>query len=138
MAEAGRSYCPRCGARLRRGQPLGTECDPCQRAHRDRHPELPWAGYVPQSWKAPLGDYDFGPVFREIRARTGWSQRTLGAVVELSQTQISAIERDATRLTHVRLVAGVAQGLHIPGHLLGFPDIGPPTTEPNPDPDRAP
>lgn len=132
MAESRRSYCPRCGARLRRGQPFGSECDPCQRARWDRHPGLAWAGSVPQSWKAPLADYDFGPVFRELRAQTGWSQQTLGGVIELTQAHISAIERGAARLTHVRLVAGVAQGLHLPGHLLGFPDIGP---EPHPDPD---
>ncbi|MGH3904480.1 MAG: helix-turn-helix domain-containing protein [Pseudonocardiaceae bacterium] len=125
MAEPGRSYCPRCGARLRRGQPIGTECDPCRRAHQDRHPDLPWAGYVPQSWKAPLADYDFRWLFRQVRAQTGWSQQTLGGVVDLAQAQVSAIERGTTRLIHVRLVAGVAQGMRIPGHLLGFPDYGP-------------
>ncbi|MGH3903510.1 MAG: hypothetical protein ACRDTE_04875, partial [Pseudonocardiaceae bacterium] len=43
------------------------------------------------------------------------------------------IERGTQRLTHVALVAGVAQGLHIPGHLLGFPDFAP-----QPGPERAP
>lgn len=126
----GWSYCPRCGARLRREQPTGSECDPCRRAQTHRHPDLPWAGYVPQSWKAALADYDFGAVFRRLRAETGWTQQTLGGVVGLTQPHISEIERGVSKLTHVRLVAGVAQGLHIPGHLLGFPDIGPPNTGP--------
>lgn len=59
MAEAGSSYCPRCGARLRRGRPFGKD--------------------------------------------------------------------------HVRLVAGVAQRLRIPGHLLGFPGFG---TQTNWHPDQ--
>jgi transcriptional regulator with XRE-family HTH domain len=84
--------------------------------------ELPWDGYVPQSWKAPLGAYDFGAVFREVRAQTGWSQQTLGGLVDLSQAQVSAVERGTTRLIHVRLVSSVARGLNIPGSLLGFPD----------------
>lgn len=128
------------GARLRRGQPFGTECDPCVRAQWDRQAQPGRAGYVPQSWKASLADYDFHVVFREVREQTGWSQQTLGGVVDLTQSQVSAIERGTQRLTHVRLVAGVAQGLRIPGHLLGFPDFGTETTPgPEPEgPDRRP
>ncbi|MGH3908331.1 MAG: helix-turn-helix domain-containing protein, partial [Pseudonocardiaceae bacterium] len=79
----------------------------------------------PAVLEGPLADYDFGWLFRQVRAQTGWSQQTLGGVVDLTQAQVSAIERGTTRLIHVRLVAGVAQGLRIPGHLLGFPDYGP-------------
>lgn len=118
----GRAYCPRCGARLRHGQPGSSACDPCQRARSMLHLELPCGGYIPQSWKTALAAYDFGSVFRQIRAETGWSQQTLGGVVDLAQAQISAIERGTTRLTHIRLVATVARGLHFPGPLLGFPD----------------
>jgi transcriptional regulator with XRE-family HTH domain len=84
--------------------------------------ELPWGEYVPRSWKTALGTYDFGTVFREVRAHTGWSQQTLGGLVDLTQAQISAIERGTTKLVHVRLVSSVARGLNIPGSLLGFPD----------------
>jgi DNA-binding XRE family transcriptional regulator len=127
------SYCPRCGARLRRGQPTGSTCDPCRRARTHRHPDLPWAGYVPQSWKAALAEYDFGTLFRQLRAETGWTQQTLGGVVGLTQAQISAIERGEHRLRNIETIARIAQGLHIPGHLLGFPDIGPPATGQDPD-----
>jgi DNA-binding XRE family transcriptional regulator len=112
---------------------VDAECDPCRQAGLELHPSLPSGGYVPQSWKVALGEYDFGPVFRELRAQTGWSQQTLGGMVDLTQAHISGIERGTTKLTNVRLVAGVAQGLRIPGHLLGFPDIGPPDHQPDPD-----
>ncbi|MGH3908832.1 MAG: helix-turn-helix domain-containing protein [Pseudonocardiaceae bacterium] len=64
--------------------------------------------------EGPLAGYDFGWLFRQVRAQTGWSQQTLGGVVDLTQAQVSAIERGATRLIHVRLVAEVAHGLRIP------------------------
>ncbi|MGH3815494.1 MAG: helix-turn-helix domain-containing protein [Pseudonocardiaceae bacterium] len=130
MSGSGRLYCTRCGARLRRGQPAGSVCDPCARARVVAGVELPWGGYVPRSWQAALGVYDFGSVFQEVRAQTGWSQQTLGALVDLSQAQVSAVERGTTRLVHVRLVSSVARGLNIPGSLLGFPDST--GTAPNP------
>lgn len=126
MSSTRRAYCPRCGARLRRGQPFGSPCDPCRRAGSDLRRALPPGFYVPQSLRVALANYDFGPVFREIRGETGWSQQTLGGVVDLTQAQISAIERGTSKLAHVRLVAGVAQGLGIPGPLLGFPDTSAP------------
>jgi DNA-binding XRE family transcriptional regulator len=69
---------------------------------------------------AALADYDFGSVFRQVRAATGWPQHTLGELVGLEQHRVSAIERGARRLRDVALVAQVATGLCIPPALLGF------------------
>lgn len=124
MTISGRAYCPRCGTQLRRGQPLGVLCGRCQSGGPDPARELPSGFLLQDSMRTALGEYDFGPVFLRIREHTGWSQRRLGAVVDLDQSQISAIERGASRLWHVRLVAGVARGLRIPAALLNFPDIG--------------
>ncbi len=68
--------------------------------------------------------YDFGTVFRRVRAVTGWSQQTLAEVVGLDQARISAIERGVRRLRDVALVAQVATGLWIPSALLGFGHSG--------------
>ncbi len=73
---------------------------------------------------AALADYDFGFVFRRVRAVTGWSQQALGELVGLDQTRISEIERGVRRLRDVALVARVATGLRIPPVLLGFGDDG--------------
>ncbi len=73
---------------------------------------------------AALADYDFRVVFGRVRAHTGWSQQTLANLVGLDQARISAIERGASRLRDVALVAQVATALWIPPVLLGFGDPG--------------
>lgn len=73
---------------------------------------------------AALAGYDFGTLFREIRAHTGWSQQTLGTLIDLDQSRISAIERGACWLCDVRIVARIATVLGIPAELLGFPANG--------------
>jgi transcriptional regulator with XRE-family HTH domain len=88
-----------------------------------RH-ELPPGFYFQDSMVAALAAYDFGFVFRRVRAHTGWSQQTLGQLVGLDQTRISEIERGKRRLRDVALVARVVTGLRIPPVLLGFGDHG--------------
>jgi transcriptional regulator with XRE-family HTH domain len=88
----------------------------------DPRRELPAGFYFQDSIVAALAAYDFGPVFRRVRAITSWSQQTLGELVGLDQTRISEIERGGRRLRDVALVARVATGLWIPPVLLGFGD----------------
>lgn len=125
MTITGRAYCPRCGARLRRGQPEGAHCDPCHRAGPDPTQDLPPDFFLHNhTLRTALADYDFATVFLGVRAETSWSQQRLGGLVGLDQGQISSIERRTSRLWNVRLVAGIAHGLRIPGALLNFPDFG--------------
>ncbi|MGH3929378.1 MAG: helix-turn-helix domain-containing protein, partial [Pseudonocardiaceae bacterium] len=116
----GRTSCPRCGAGLRRGQRPGTTCGPCRKAGPDPRRDLPPGFYLQDRIVAALAGYDFGTLFRAIRAHTGWSQQTLGNLLDLDQSRISAIERGATWLCHVRIVARIATVLGIPAELLGF------------------
>lgn len=112
MRDAGRGYAvPGHAAR---------RCDPCHRAGPDPRRELPAGFYLQDPILAALADYDFGTVFRTVRAHTGWSQQTLGNLVGLDQTRVSAIERGVCRLRDVALVARAATGLWIPSALLGF------------------
>jgi hypothetical protein len=122
---SGQGCCARCGARLRRVRARGEAwCDPCRRAGPDPRRELPPGFYFQDHIAAALLRYDFGTVFREVRAHTGWSQQTLGSLVGLDQSRISAIERDVCRLRDVALVARVATTLRIPSILLGFGNFG--------------
>lgn len=73
---------------------------------------------------AALIHYDFGTVFRPVRAHAGWSQQTLGNPVGLHQTRVSAIERDVRRLRDVALVAQSPPTCGFPPVLLGFGDSG--------------
>ncbi|MDQ2792143.1 MAG: helix-turn-helix domain-containing protein [Actinomycetota bacterium] len=122
MRTNGPGCCARCGAALRRrGGPRSQAwCDPCRRAGPDPRRELPAGFYFQEPIASALMVYDFGTVFRQVRAITGWSQQTLAEVVGLDQTRISAIERDVRRLRDVALVAQVSTGLCIPPVLLGF------------------
>ncbi|MGH3913381.1 MAG: helix-turn-helix domain-containing protein, partial [Pseudonocardiaceae bacterium] len=120
MSTTGRVSCPDCGAGLRRGQRQGSRCDPCRKAGPDPRRALPPDFYLQDRIVAALADYDFGTLFRAIRAHTGWSQLTLGNLFDLDQSRISAIERGASCLGHVRLVARIATVLGIPAELLGF------------------
>ena len=84
-----RGRCTRCDAELRRARSRGeTWCDPCRRAGPDPRRELPPGFYFQDSIAAVLADYDFGTVFRRVRAHTGWSQQTLANLVGLDQSRI--------------------------------------------------
>ncbi len=126
MTPTGQGCCARCGTQLRRGRGLRGQvwCDPCRRAGPDPRRELPAGFYLQDPITAALIGYDFGTVFRRVRARTGWSQQTLADLVGLDQTRISAIERGVRRLRDVALVAQIATGLCIPPVLLGFGEPG--------------
>ncbi len=111
----------RCGAELRRIRRSDAAwCDPCRRIGPDPRQELPPGFYFQDAIAAALAGYDFGVVFRRVRAVTGWSQQTLASLVGLDQARISAIERGVARLRDVALVAQVATALCIPPVLLGF------------------
>ncbi len=123
MRTIGRPRCPRCGSRLRKGRQAGQLCNPCEHVGSDPRGWLPADFYDQEPIVAELGGYEFGPFFLTVRGLTSWSQQTLGGVVGLEQSQISAIERGESHLRDVELVAGVAHGLQIPPARLNFPDI---------------
>ncbi|MGH3935754.1 MAG: helix-turn-helix domain-containing protein [Pseudonocardiaceae bacterium] len=125
MTTTERDRCMRCKAELRRiRRSSAALCDPCRQAGPDPRRELPPGFYFQDAIVAALANYDFGVVFRRVRAHTGWSQQTLANLVGLDQTRISAIERGVGRLRDVALVAQVATRLWIPSVLLGFGDPG--------------
>jgi transcriptional regulator with XRE-family HTH domain len=82
---------------------------------------------VPESFfdvpelRAALATYDFGPVFRAVRAHAGLSQEELGFLVGLSQSRVSMVEGGRHRLRDVAVIARVAVALGVSGSLLGFP-----------------
>ncbi|WP_051175245.1 HsdM family class I SAM-dependent methyltransferase [Nocardia exalbida] len=69
---------------------------------------------------AALADHDFSVVFTLIREATGLSQLQLAALLDLTQSRISAVERGERRLTSAKLVARIADTFEIPASLLGF------------------
>src|SRR5262249_42965674 len=70
--------------------------------------------------RKPLADYDFGVVFARIREQTGLSQLQLGALLDLSQSRVSAVVRGDRRLTSAKLIARISDTLGIPASLFGF------------------
>jgi transcriptional regulator with XRE-family HTH domain len=108
--------CRSCGARLRTGN-AGIYCSSCARAGRFAVPE---GFYDSLELRAAVASYDFGTVFRAVRARTGMSQLHLAGMIGLSQSRISSVERGERRLRDVSLIARIAAVLDIPGPLLGF------------------
>jgi transcriptional regulator with XRE-family HTH domain len=108
--------CRSCGARLRTGN-AGIYCSSCARAGRFAVPE---GFYDSLELRAAVASYDFGTVFRAVRARTGMSQLHLAGMIGLSQSRISSVERGERRLRDVSLIARIAAALEIPGQLLGF------------------
>lgn len=108
--------CPRCAAQLRRDQSAGSVCDPCGRTG---WAPLPAEFFTPEPLRRALRDYSFGPFFRRLRGYRGWTQTTLGRVLDLSQTKISAIE-GGTGLYDIRVIVKLHQRLGVPASLLGF------------------
>ncbi|MGK8507253.1 helix-turn-helix domain-containing protein [Nocardia asiatica] len=70
--------------------------------------------------RAALADHDFSVVFTLIREATGLSQLQLAALLDLTQSRVSAVERGERRLTSAKLVARIADTFAIPASLLGF------------------
>ncbi|MGH3829351.1 MAG: helix-turn-helix domain-containing protein, partial [Pseudonocardiaceae bacterium] len=110
--------CPDCGARLRRGREAGQRCDPCQRT--GPRIVLPKGFYDQPRLEAALADFDFGTVFRHVRAATDWSQEALAEFLGWEQRRISAIETGKRTLLNLRDVVLVANNLAIPASKLGF------------------
>ncbi len=67
-----------------------------------------------------LADFDFGTVFRRVRAATDWSQEALAELLGWEQRRISAIETGKRALLNLRDVVLVANSLAIPASKLGF------------------
>ncbi|MDQ3762496.1 MAG: helix-turn-helix domain-containing protein [Actinomycetota bacterium] len=113
-----RPRCPDCGAQLRRGRGAGQRCDPCQRT--GPRIILPEAFYDQPPLQAALAGFDFGVVFRRIRATQQWSQQTLAEFLGMEQARISDIENGKRHLLDLRVVVRVANQLAIPAGKLGF------------------
>lgn len=117
-----RRRCPQCGTGLRRGRRPGL-CLRCEQVGPDPREQLPADFYDRAPVAAMLRAYDFGVFFRTVRELTGWSQQTLGGLIGLEQSQVSAVERGASMLRDIADVADLAQVLGIPGELLNFPAV---------------
>lgn len=103
--------CPDCGARLSRysDQP---RCAACTRASA-----LPAGIWEQPALAAALAAWDFGALFRQVRAATGISQGTLAELTGLSQGTISQLEAGTRRLTHIDRVRDVLRALRVPDRM---------------------
>ncbi|MFF0494616.1 helix-turn-helix domain-containing protein [Nocardia sp. NPDC004068] len=97
----------------------GNLCASCLRAAGLSQP-IPPNLYNDPTIRNALARYDFGTVFVAVRKKAGLSQMQLGALLDLSQSRISAVERGERNIGHIKLVARIAARLSIPAHLLGF------------------
>src|SRR6266568_7249142 len=113
-----RATCTICGGVVQAAS-HGTLCASCMRSVGLAHPISPEFYDQPHVRKA-LAGYDFGTVFTAIREHAGLSQTQLGALLDLGQPRVSAVERGERRIGHVKVVARVASRLGIPPQLLGF------------------
>jgi len=97
---------------------VGQRCDPCQR--NEPRIVLPEGFYDQPELEAALAGFDFGPVFRAVRAVRGWGQETLAEFLGLEQGRISRIETGKRPLLELGVVVRVANKLAIPAGKLGF------------------
>jgi transcriptional regulator with XRE-family HTH domain len=81
---------------------------------------LPAAFYDQPPLEAALAEFEFGPVFRAVRAAQRWSQQVLAEFLDWEQRRISAVETGKRPLLDVREVVRVANKLGIPAGKLGF------------------
>ncbi|MGH3929786.1 MAG: helix-turn-helix domain-containing protein [Pseudonocardiaceae bacterium] len=124
MTEAERFCCARCGARLRRDRRPKEVCGSCEQAASDPLHALPPDFFTVDPILSALEVYDFGVVFLAMRGHAHWSQQTLGGIIDLDQSQISAVERGERHLRDVAIIARIATSFRIPARRFGFPDIG--------------
>ncbi|MGH3922091.1 MAG: helix-turn-helix domain-containing protein, partial [Pseudonocardiaceae bacterium] len=81
---------------------------------------LPETFYDQPPLTAALAGFDFGAMFRAIRAAQHWSQHTLAEYLGLEQARISDIENGKRHLLDLRVIVPVANQLAIPAGKLGF------------------
>lgn len=81
---------------------------------------MPEGFYDRPGLRAALAGCEFGPVFRAVRAQTGWSQQSLGEFLDLTQGRVSDIETGKKALLDLRVVVPLANKLRIPAGMLGF------------------
>jgi transcriptional regulator with XRE-family HTH domain len=81
---------------------------------------LPEAFYDQPRLEIALAGFEFGPVFRAVRAAKGWSQQALAEFLGLEQGRISRIETGKRPLLELSVVVRVANRLAIPAGKLGF------------------
>jgi transcriptional regulator with XRE-family HTH domain len=67
-----------------------------------------------------LAERDLAAVLRHFRQYTGASQTTVGSLVGLAQSDVSAIERGVRQVQSVDVLMRIAEGLSIPLALLGL------------------
>ena len=110
--------CPGCGAVRCCDHGVTGGGDPGRRAGREL--VLPAGFYDDPRLSAALARLEFGPVFRRVRAERGWSQHTLGVLLDLDQAAVCKIENGQRSLTDAAAVIRCANVLAIPAGRLGF------------------
>lgn len=91
----------------------------------------PWADL---RLRASWARRDWAAILRAYRAATGLSQIKLAALVGLSQSDVSLIERGKREVREAAVMDRIAEGLHVPPELLDLPGAGA-RTEWSPDPE---
>ncbi|MGX2995580.1 helix-turn-helix domain-containing protein [Streptomyces sp. JNUCC 64] len=84
------------------------------------HPEeliVPHGLWDHPTMRRALSERDMGTVLRRFRQHTGISQTKIGALVGLSQPDISAIERGVREVTSADVLERIVTGLDIPADL---------------------
>ncbi len=84
-----------------------------------------------------LAEHDFAEAFRLIKRYAGLSQNRIANACGLTPGKVSTIISGSTQVTSYEVLVRIADGLHIPGCMLGLaPDRGsssktPPLQRPN-------
>jgi transcriptional regulator with XRE-family HTH domain len=76
----------------------------------------PWADL---RLRASWARNDIGAVFRDYRRAAKVSQTELGALVGMSQNDVSLIERDRRTVRDAEVIRRITEGLRVPPELLG-------------------
>jgi transcriptional regulator with XRE-family HTH domain len=116
MIDEGPRRCCWCQAVLRRGHYSGALCVSCA----NPTPLVPQEFFDAPAMRAALEQYDFGPVFRAVRAAAELSQEALGKRIGMSRTEVAMIENGERQVRRANVVVRIANEFGIPAELLGF------------------
>ncbi|AGP58128.1 helix-turn-helix domain-containing protein [Streptomyces rapamycinicus] len=67
-----------------------------------------------------LEEHDFAAVFSLIKKWGGLSQNRIAAACQLTPGKVSTIMNGSSRVTSIEVIRRIADGLRIPGHLVGL------------------
>ncbi|MGW1016168.1 helix-turn-helix domain-containing protein [Streptomyces niveus] len=106
-------------------------------ARSQTHRALPAELLASAEWQEACRGRDFARIFRLVKVKAGIYPSRIAALCGMTPSRVGEIMAGRRGLAHIDVIERVADGLCIPGALLGLWPTGPGRSPPRPAPRRG-